>query len=85
MKASWTKGLNESEATEMRTSFGASALMRDRLQELLDDRIKVEEAQSRGNANYNQASWPYKQADSNGYTRALAYVITLIKQEEKNV
>lgn len=47
-----------------------------RLTDILSRKLK-----SNSSTDYDKASWPFLQADTNGYNRALTEVLTLIKEE----
>lgn len=47
-----------------------------RLSDILTRKLKSNSSQD-----YDKASWPFLQADNNGYNRALTEVLTLIKEE----
>lgn len=81
MKTSWTKGLAEQQSNEIKESFQHSVTMRQRLSVLLEEKIASSAVNSRSKDNYALAGWPYLQADSVGYERALKEVISLIANE----
>jgi hypothetical protein len=81
MKTSWTSGLDKNRAVEIRVDFVKSAPMRERLKTMLEDKINTSNVASRNKENYALAGWPFLQADSVGYERALREVISLITDE----
>lgn len=81
MKTTWTAGLKPETADEMRRDFGASALLRERLEEILTEKIESRRRITRGPDQYNNASWGYLQADAIGYERALVEIISLISSK----
>ncbi len=83
MKRSWTQGLDEQQAQEMRIDFVGSSLTRERLTEMLQDKIIKMGRYGNSAERYCEANWEQQQADVNGYTRALLDVISLIKSESQ--
>lgn len=81
MKQSWTLGLNEEKAKEVRSDFKGSFLLRKRLIELLNDKVVQSARTTRSKELYASPSWAYMQADSVGYERALFEVISLISDD----
>lgn len=81
MKTSWTSGLDKNKSGEIRVDFAKAAGMRERLKVILEDKITSSNAASRNKENYALAGWPFLQADSVGYERALREVISLILDE----
>lgn len=81
MKVSWTSGLTGQAKTEVESNFKASALIRERLETLLRNKIETRRRESRTVATYEDASWSYKQADAIGYERALEEVISMISSK----
>lgn len=82
MKTTWTAGLKPEQSDEMRRDFGASSLLRERLQEILNEKIEARRRVTRGADQYNSASWAYMQADAIGYERALVEIISLISSHD---
>lgn len=82
MKTIWTHGLKPDKSDEMRRDFGASALLRERLEEILKEKIETRRRVTRGPDQYNNASWGYLQADAIGYERALVEIISLISTND---
>ncbi len=78
MKQSWTKGLDDTRAKDVRGDYLSSLTTRKRLTELLEEKINVAEVASFDKEGYEVANWAYKQADLIGYKRALRDVINLI-------
>lgn len=78
MKLSLTNGLDKDQHKGLENSFNNAGVFRERLKEVLEDRAK----QSLKPTQYDKASWPYLQADSIGYTRALQEVINLISLKD---
>jgi hypothetical protein len=81
MKARWTINETRERTVEIKGNFAASSLMRKKLEELLNKKIEASLVNSRSKDNYSLAGWPYLQADSVGYERALKEVISLISED----
>jgi hypothetical protein len=82
MKTVWTAGLTPETSDEMRRDFGASALLRERLQDILTEKIESRRRVTRGPDQYDNAAWGYLQADAIGYERALVEIISLISNHD---
>lgn len=80
MKTSWTKGLTPEKQEEIKRDFNASALLRERLAELIQDKIDTSIKASRSKDEYTNPNWAYLQADARGYERALSEIISLISK-----
>ena len=78
MKTVWTKGKDKQEVDDIRSTFKASLIIRARLAEILDGKVSVAERASMDADNYDCPNWAYKQADAQGYKRALSEIISLI-------
>lgn len=81
MKIAWTSGLSKERAAEMRREFASSAILRERLIKLANDKIENRRRVSRSTEMYDKAAWAYHQADSIGYERALCEIISLISSD----
>jgi hypothetical protein len=80
MKTSWIQGLNADQKLEMRKEFVGGALLRARLQKLLEDKIDVVRTKSRSSNTYENPNWSLLQADAIGYEKALYEIISLISK-----
>ena len=79
MKASLIKGLEGPALDDLKGSFVASLLLRQRLIVLLGERkVKSFDASNKKGL-YDSPNWAFQQADSRGYERALEDIIELIK------
>lgn len=78
MKSILFKGLNTQEEKELRGDFISSNLLRKRICVILNEKINASNKTLRQLANYEDASWAYKQADGCGYQRALDEVINIL-------
>lgn len=83
MKTVWTEGLDTKMALEMRGDFISSHLVRKRLTKLLEDKIDAKRKFIRKDERYDTPNWDKLVADSLGYERALAEVISLLESPEK--
>ena len=79
MKQSWTKGLEEDNAKEIRMLYKSSLILRKRLEKMLRDKENEAIKASRSKDGYDCPNWSYKQADTVGYTRAINDIIALIE------
>lgn len=78
MKKSWTVGVDDQIASDIILSFKSSSLMRNRLKDLLLDKVKQSNNTARSKATYSNPNWAYLQADNVGYERAMHEIIELI-------
>ena len=81
MKTNWTKGMDAQDKEEMKSSFKSSSIVRARLAELLDAKIRERERADMKADSYEVANWAFKMADSQGYKRALSEIISLITEK----
>lgn len=79
MKTRWTQGLSPEKKEEVKREFLASALVRERLISILEDKIETTRKGSISKDAYNSANWAYLQADAVGMERAFEEVISLLK------
>lgn len=82
MKESWTKGLDEQRTKDIRGDFKSSLLVRKRLAEMLEGKVKTSLVASLNKSNYETANWAYLMADNVGYARAMNEIINLILEDE---
>jgi hypothetical protein len=80
MKSTWTAGLDEEQEKEIREEFVHSSFLRSRLTQLLNDKIMSGAEFRNSKKQYEYAAWPYLQADSVGYERALREIISLLEK-----
>lgn len=78
MKTLWTKGLTPDQATAIKKDFVGAAILRERLQTLLNEKSKLSRDVSISKDAYINPNWAYLQADARGYERALNEVISLL-------
>ena len=78
MKTAWTKGLEEDSASQMKDSFDAAGLLRQRLVALIQDKAGASEKLGLLKEGYDTPNWALKKADETGYKRAAQEIINLI-------
>ena len=78
MKTVWTKGLDLDAEKEMRADFKSSLCTRKRLVTIATEKLDLSTKDSRNKDNYENPNWPYLQADSRGYERALQEIISIL-------
>lgn len=78
MKSSWTHGLEDTIAKDIRGDFKSSLLIRNRLNAMLEDKYAEYEKASLNTDNYQLANWAFTQADLVGYKRAIRMVQSLL-------
>lgn len=81
MKTSWTSGLDEQKAQEIRKDFKGSYHLRKRLDEIIMRKIKSSNDSVRSKDAYAISNWAYLQSDAIGYERALLEIISLISDD----
>jgi hypothetical protein len=79
MKKSWTMGLEDDQKHDIEEAYKNSSLIRDRITQLLKAKIQEQDKKGRSEELYDSPNWELRQADINGFNRALDYVISLIK------
>lgn len=80
MKTSWTNGKDTQDKQDIRQSFVAALVMRKRLLEILEEKIRSSWKASISKDGYECANWALKQADARGYERAMREVQQLISE-----
>ena len=78
MKTVWTKGLTPEQTTELRKDFVGSAILRGRMKELLEDKMRMSREESLAKSSYDNPNWAYLQADARGFERAISEILSLI-------
>lgn len=79
MKTSLTKGLDKSEAEEIKGLFIQSLRLRERLASIVKEKIDSNNIERISKNSYDNPSWAYIQADAVGYERALKEIISLLE------
>ncbi len=75
MKTEWTKDLGAPDAPKFRQSVVDSKIVLDKLKLICYNMLLESEKSTK--TDYDSPSWAFKQADRNGYKRALEKVIEL--------
>lgn len=78
MKTVWTKGLTGQAKEEMVREFNASAHLRKRLTEILEEKRETCYKKSVSEDAYLSPNWAFQQADSRGFERALTEIISIL-------
>ncbi len=79
MKDSLTRGLEKDAKEEMELTFKSALHLRKRLYKVIEEKkTKVIDA-GLNNTSYDCPNWPYKQADTQGYARAIKEVLALLE------
>ena len=78
MKTTWFTHLPKDQQEGFKKQVLSSRDVLERLQKIMEDK-KTEVVLS---TDYDNPSWAYKQADRNGYDRALTEVINLLTMKE---
>lgn len=79
MKTIWKAGLSVEQKRLMEGEFSSSALLRDRLSQILNKKIDEGRASARSTSSYETPNWGLVQADHIGYERAMYEVLSLLK------
>ena len=83
MHVLWTSHIkDDEEKEEFRKYVNNSSALLDRLTEIVDMKIAAAENTRLSEKDYHLASWPFKQADLNGYLRAWHEMRTLTKRKD---
>jgi len=78
MISAWTKHLPEEDKERFKSSVLGSKIVLQRLQTLLDEMKEDAEATELNPKIYDIPNWDYRQADTNGFKRALKLVSKII-------
>ena len=78
MKTTWFTNLPKDQQEGFKKQINASRDVLERLKEILE----AKQTEVVLSTDYDNPSWAYKQADRNGYDRALTEVINLITMKE---
>lgn len=80
MKTSLLKGLDKKDEEEMKGLFIQALRLRKQFINVLDEKRKSIQKERLDKQDYDNASWSYKQADLNGYERAINELISLLDE-----
>lgn len=79
LSALWVKHLKNPEDIEnLNKAVLGSTVLRNRLSEIIKEKLQALEAQDCSVADYDSPSWSHKQADRNGRKASLVEVLKLI-------
>lgn len=79
MKTRWISGLEDKQdVDDVKGSYASSKLIRERLATILREKSNSRERASMEASDYDCPNWAYKQADAQGYKRALSEIISLL-------
>ncbi len=78
MKTAWTKGLEADAKQEIEAAFNAGGALRERLSFLLAGKMNAKFNENLTDNNYDNVNWAYKQADTQGYIRAMKEISSLL-------
>lgn len=82
MKTSLSKNLKtEAEKKEIKGLFIEAKRLRDQFKFVLEEKIRVAQTERLERVDYNNPSWPYKQAETNAYERAIREMISLLEDD----
>jgi hypothetical protein len=81
MKTALTKGMSIEKKEEIRKSFLSSLTTRNRIIELIKEKIETSHKKRISEEGYAQPNWAYYQADSSGYERACNEIISLLSDK----
>lgn len=83
MISAWTKHINDTEEKErFKNSVLGSKSVLNRLQTLMNEMKEDAEATELNTKIYDIPNWDYRQADTNGYKRALKQVSKIINLDQ---
>jgi hypothetical protein len=81
MKTIITAGLSKVQSEEVTREFNQSAVLRERLIDVLNGKKESLRSEVRSKTSYDSPSWAFFQADSNGYERAISEMISLLSSK----
>ena len=81
MKTSWTKGVKDEEVkADIVSAFKNSSILRKRLSAMLEEKVSSKQKDCQNVSNYEKNSWAFQMADSQGYLRAMAEILSLLEK-----
>lgn len=78
MKTLWTKGLAAEQAAEIKSLYAESSRVRKRLTTLIEEMVDAKDKESMDSSEYEKANWAYKQADAQGFKRAMNEILAIL-------
>jgi len=83
MHIMWTSHIkNEEERKEFKAYIANSSALLDRLTDIINQKISAAEKTRLSEKDYALTTWPFKQADLNGYLRAFNEIKTLTQRKD---
>lgn len=79
MRSSWVAGLEPDAKKEIKGEYLNAHRARKRLTELCADKVELADKAGYSKDGYDCPNWAYRQADLQGYKRALHEVMNLIE------
>lgn len=74
-----TKGLTDIEKKQIEEFFNSNQLVLEQITKTLKEKLESSINEQRSKQLFTSNSWPYFQADSNGYQRAISEILTLLQ------
>ena len=78
MKTAWLKGVEKDAVAEVKANFIQSLHTRRRLVTILQGKLEAKDVAGLSSEGYDCPNWALKQADSVGYRRAIAEIISIL-------
>lgn len=78
MKTVWTQGMNAEQKAEFVLDYNGSKVVRDRLVEILQNKIKDNRTEQTSLDSFDCPNWGFKQAAYNSKEKTLLEVIDLL-------
>lgn len=83
MHIMWTSHIkDEEEKVDFKAYIANSTALLDRLTDIINMKIDAAEKARVSEKGYDNATWPFKQADLNGFVRALNEIKTLTQRKD---
>lgn len=79
MKLAWTKGLSVEQKAIIKAEFDATGILRERLSAIVRSKIESARKDATLKSSYDNVNWPYLQADSVGFVRALEEILSILE------
>lgn len=84
MYTKWTEHLPEPDKPLFHNQLRAAKPILERQSQIIKDELASTERSETDVKEYGAASWPYLQADKNGYKRALKFLLKLIDLDQQD-
>lgn len=82
IKSDWWRHLPKDKQADRKEVVETSKLMREATRDVLRQKLEEVTQAQQSKGSYEQAAWPYLQADYIGYRRALSEMIDLLTIED---